>query len=315
VERAVRAHRADVVHAHNIHPLFGPRALAAARRAGARVVVHLHNYRMFCAIAIDFRDGAVCTRCRGRNTLPGVRLRCRGNLPEAAAYGAGLALHQPRLLASVERFVAPSAATAERLASQGLKRERIAVLHNFVGDGEFASAPPPERGRHALFAGRLVEEKGVDTAIEAAARAGVPLAVAGDGPDRKRLEHLARERGGAVSFLGRLGGAELRGARAGAAFAVVPSRWDEPCPYAVIEAMAAGLPVLASARGGLPEMVGAEHVLPDRGVERWAAAMDDLWHDDALRHRRGAEALERARGLFAEERFYSALMDVYEGRG
>ena len=57
--------------------------------AGARVVMHLHNYRLVCAIAIDYRDGEVCTRCRGRNTLPGVRLRCRGNLPEAVAYGAG----------------------------------------------------------------------------------------------------------------------------------------------------------------------------------------------------------------------------------
>jgi glycosyltransferase involved in cell wall biosynthesis len=314
VARAVRAHRAEVVHAHNIHPLFGPLALAAAKQAGARVVMHLHNYRLFCAIAIHYRDGAVCTRCRRRNTFPGVRLRCRGNLPEAAAYGAGLALHQPRLLASVDRFVAPSAAAAERLAVQGLERARIAVVHNFVGADEFAPAPSLKRGEHALFAGRLAEEKGVDTAIEAAARASVPLAVAGEGPDRERLERLARERGSAVSFLGRLEAAEMRRARARAAFVVMPSRWDEPCPYVVIEAMAAGLPVLASARGGLPEMVGAEHVLPDSDIERWAAAMRELWDDDALRQRRGAEALARASELFAEEHFYSALMDVYEGR-
>ena len=61
--------------------------------------------------------------------------------------------------------------------------------------------------------------------------------------------------------------------RAHAAFVVAPSRWDEPCPYSVIEALAAGLPVLASGRGGLPEMVGEEAVLPDRDVDAWAAAM------------------------------------------
>ncbi len=69
---------ARVVHAHNLHPSFGWRALAAARRPGARVVLHLHQYRLVCAIGVCFTRGAECTRCHGRNTLPGVRLNCRG---------------------------------------------------------------------------------------------------------------------------------------------------------------------------------------------------------------------------------------------
>src|SRR5687768_15139288 len=142
VEAAVRRLGADVVHAHNIHPLWGSRALAAARRAGAAVVMHLHNYRLFCAIGIGYRDGAVCTRCRGRNVLPGVRLRCRGNLPEAAAYGAGLWRQQPRITAAVGRFLAPSAFAADRLAELGLRRDQISVVHNFVRADEFAAAPP-----------------------------------------------------------------------------------------------------------------------------------------------------------------------------
>ncbi len=315
VERAARAHRADVVHAHNIHPLLGARALAAARRAGARVVMHLHNYRLVCAVATDYRDGAVCTRCRGRDTLPGVRLRCRGSLAEAAAYGAGLALQQRRIVRAVDRFVAPSAFAARRLSEQVLAETPVTVLHNFVAAHEFAQAPPAARGDHALFAGRLVEEKGADTAILAAAESGVPLAIAGSGPDAPRLERLARERGAPVTFLGRVAPHEMAGVRARAAFVVVPSRWDEPCPYAVIEAMAAGLPVLASARGGLPEMVGEQGVVAADHVSRWAAAMKTLWSDDAERGRRGAAALFRARDLFGEERFYSALMDVYEGEG
>ena len=70
-------------------PLIGPRGLAAARAAGARVVLHLHNVRLFCAIGVASRDGGPCFRCRGRLTLPGLVLNCRGSLPEAAAYAAG----------------------------------------------------------------------------------------------------------------------------------------------------------------------------------------------------------------------------------
>jgi glycosyltransferase involved in cell wall biosynthesis len=313
-ERAVRAHRADVVHAHNIHPLFGARSLAAARRAGARVVMHLHNYRIVCAIATDYRDGAVCTRCRGRNTFPGVRLRCRGNLPEAVAYGAGLARQQRAIVRAVDRFVAPSAFAARRLREQALGDAPMSVIHNFVGADEFAGTPPVARGGHALFAGRLVEEKGVDTAILAAARSGVPLAVAGAGPDLARLQKLARDHDARVTFLGRIPPEQMMSLRAHAAFVVAPSRWDEPCPYSVIEALAAGLPVLASGRGGHPELVGTDRVLPDRDVDAWAAAMRAMWDDDAARIHRSEEALARARELFGEERFYSALMDVYEDR-
>ena len=107
----------------------------------------------------------------------------------------------------------------------------------------------------------------------------------------------------------------MRAALSRAAFVVAPSRWDEPCPYSVIEAMAAGVPVLASARGGLPEMVGESSTLPDRDVRAWAQAMQELWTDSELRSARAADALTRARDLFGPERFYAALMDAYEAAG
>src|SRR5207244_5957370 len=96
VADAVRRTGARVVHAHNVNPAFGWRSLAAARQAGARVVLHLHNYRLVCAVGTCFTRGADCTRCHGRNTLPGVALRCRGPAAEAIVYGAALSLWQRR---------------------------------------------------------------------------------------------------------------------------------------------------------------------------------------------------------------------------
>src|SRR5687767_5067247 len=98
VAAAVRRAGAGVVHAHNVHPALGWRALAAARDAGARVVLHLHNYRLVCAVGTCFNArGEDCTRCHGLDTRPGVRLRCRGDAREAVAYAAALALWQRRL--------------------------------------------------------------------------------------------------------------------------------------------------------------------------------------------------------------------------
>ncbi|MEK6252709.1 MAG: glycosyltransferase family 4 protein [Actinomycetota bacterium] len=311
VSDAVREIGADVVHAHNTVPLLGPRALAAARAAGARVVMHLHNYRLVCAIGIAYRDGAPCTRCQGRNTWPGARLRCRGNVPEALTYAAGISLQQRRVLDAVDRFVLTSQGSERVLAELGLPLTDYDVIPNFLPDSAFAERSTADSGGYALYAGRLAEEKGVDTAIDAAKRAGVPLAIAGEGPDEPRLRRLAGEADADVRFLGQLDAAALAAAREGAAVAVVPSRWHEPHPYAVCESMAAGLPVLVSRIGGLPEIAGDDSTVPPGDAEAWENALRDLWSDPKLRRKRGEAALNRARERFAADGYYERLMACY----
>src|SRR5213083_1423092 len=79
IAAAVKRTGARIVHAHNLNPSLGARALHAAREAGARTVLHLHNYRLVCAVGTCFNSrGEDCVRCQGMRTLPGVRLNCRG---------------------------------------------------------------------------------------------------------------------------------------------------------------------------------------------------------------------------------------------
>ena len=190
---AAAALPADVVHVHNMLPSIGPRGLAAARSTGARVVLHLHNLRLFCAIGVASRDGGPCFRCRGRLTLPGLALNCRGSLPESAAYTTALALHQPAVLDAVDRFVAPSHWAAGQLARHGLPAERIDVLPHYLPAESFAPGSRAADGRYALVAARLSAEKGIDTAIRASAASGVPLVIAGEGPEAGALGELAAE--------------------------------------------------------------------------------------------------------------------------
>jgi glycosyltransferase involved in cell wall biosynthesis len=312
VADAVRRSGAEVVHAHNLHPLLGWRALAAAREAGARTILHLHNFRLFCAIAIAYRDGERCFRCHGVNTLPGLRLRCRGSVPEAAVYAAGLALQQGRLLEHADQLVAVSEATLGRLRSLGLPAAKSGALANFVLDDGFAPRSRAAEGTYALVTGRLVQEKGFDTAITAALGASVPLVIAGEGPDEARLRALAGASGATgIRFAGHVSPDELGRLRAGAAVVLAPSRWEEPCPYSVLDGLAAGVPVLASDRGGLPEIVGAEGVLPAEDTTTWTSALGELWGDPGLRATRGTASLERARRQHGEERFLGRLMEIY----
>lgn len=307
VGKAVRLHRADVVHAHNLHPLLGWRALAAARAAGARTVLHLHNHRLVCAIAVAYRDGAPCFLCHGRDTRPGLRHRCRGTLAESAVYAAGLARQQPRLLAHADALLAVSEALAAQLAGMGIARARTTVLPNAVR--AIAACSQAATGRYALAAGRLVEEKGFDVAVRAACTAGVPLRIAGTGPDEGRLRALAA--GADVTFLGQLAQGALARERRGAALLLAPSRSDDPCPMAVVEALADGLPVLGSARGGIPELVGEDAALPVDDADAWVAALRALWGDPARRAAAGEAALARARANHSPDAWYAGLRTIY----
>jgi glycosyltransferase involved in cell wall biosynthesis len=312
VAAAVRKLGADVVHVHNMLPLVGPRGLAAARDAGAAVVLHLHNVRLFCAIGVASRDGGPCFRCHGRLTLPGLALNCRGSLPEAAAYATALALHQPAVFRAVDRFLAPSRYAVGQLARLGVPGERLEPLPHYLPDEAFADRSRAADGAYALVAARLSVEKGIDTAIEAAARAGVPLYVAGEGPAFSELTAQARGLAASVEFLGRVNREELDRLLAGAAALVMPSRYHEFSPYATLEAMAAGVPVVASRLGGLPELIGEERCVPPNNAEALAGRLRELWGDPGLRRADGEALIARARERYGEERYTEELLGIYE---
>ncbi len=154
-------------------------------------------------------------------------------------------------------------------------------------------------------AGRLSPEKGFADAVVACARAGLPLVVAGQGPQEAALRELAA--GADVTFCGQVSREELTRLRRGAAVAVVPSRYAEILPLAALEAMAAGLPVVAARAGGLAEAVPAEGLYSPSDVAALGDRLTALWADaDA-----GERALEAARALTAAPVVASRLSDIY----
>jgi glycosyltransferase involved in cell wall biosynthesis len=328
VANAVSSAGARVVHAHNLQPSLGWRALAAAREAGARVVLHLHQYRLVCAIGVCFTRGAECTRCHGRNTLPGVRLNCRASVPEAGAYATSLALWQRRIVEQADAFVVPSVFARERLRALGapLPWDRVhvvappvrALAHGAQSVGPHAEGDAGE-GSYALVVSRLAPEKGVDVAIDACRLAGMQLVIAGDGPQRAELEaqaraHLAPPGAAgparrAVMFAGRVDDGELARLRAGASIALVPSRSAETFGLAAAEAMAAGLPVAASRAGALGELLDDDDLVAPGDAQALAQSIVALAGDRA----RGARNVERVRAVCAPAVVADALARVYDG--
>ncbi|HEU4421823.1 MAG TPA: glycosyltransferase [Pilimelia sp.] len=249
-------HRPDVLHLHNPYPLLSPWVVRTAHRHGVPVVQTVHNYRQVCSPGLYFRDGHICTDCRGRAIgLPAVVHRCyRGSRAQSAVMAVTLAAHRPTWR-SVDRYIALTDAIAEHLRDYGIPADRIVVKPNSV----------PDPGRHAepgegfLFLGRLSPEKGLGLLLEAWRRhpdgSLGPLRIAGDGEQRGLAEEAAAARGD-VTYLGSLDRAEVVVALRSAAVVVAASTWHDVLPTVVIEALANARPVLGTALGGIPYLVG-----------------------------------------------------------
>lgn len=272
-----RALRPQVVHAHNWIVASCPRDVP--------LVLTAHDYAWICPKRNRLRpDGSTCTR-------PGL-LRC---VPCAAgqygaAKGAALSLLTPagRWAVRPDRQLAVSQAVADALAPWA--RRPVTVVPNFVSDGFAAGATEPVPGLpaapFALFAGAALPHKGIDTLLEAwAGEPPCPLVVAALKPGTRHwppgVQVVTLDRG------------QMAAACRQAAVVVVPSRWADPCPTVALEALAAGTPVIASAVGGLTEIVvdgGNGMLVPPGDATALRTAVAALVGDPGRRRAMAAEA-------------------------
>lgn len=301
VRRLVAEHKPDVAHVHNTWFSLTPAVITALHRAGVPVVATLHNYRLLCANALLYRDGHPCTDCVGRAPWPGVVHRCyRSSAVASTAVAATIAMNRRRWVHDVDVFLALSGFARDLFVTGGLPADKIVVKSNAVPDPGPRGSPPSQSDT-VLFVGRLAVEKGVATLLDAwrawRGDRSMELHIVGEGPLAAQLRAQADD---SVRFLGYCQPAEVMSAMHTARALVFPSVSYEGPALTMMEAFSAGLPVLASATAGNPEILqkpGQRGWLATPGEpSSWVAALDVLDDDAALdRAGRGARALYEER--------------------
>ncbi|TXN71600.1 glycosyltransferase family 4 protein [Methylobacterium sp. WL6] len=309
VLEAVRDFRPDVVHVHNTFPLVSPAVHAAVRAVGPATVQTLHNYRIVCAGALLLRDGRPCEDCIAGTPYAAAVHGCyRGSRIGSLAVAHMIAHHRRvgTWKHDVDAFIALTGFARDRFARAGVPAERIFVKPNGLADPGPVFDGPRQR---LLYAGRLSPEKGLSVLAQAAAQAGLLVDVAGDGPMRSEVAA-----GPWLVPHGALAPAETQAAIARARALVVPSLWYEGLPMVIIEAFAAGTPVIASRIGSLAELVedGVTGLLvePDDPGDL-ARALRRISGDPAEARRMGRAGRAVYEQRWAEPITTKALISVY----
>jgi glycosyltransferase involved in cell wall biosynthesis len=296
--RSFQADPPDIVHGH--FWMSGRAALAAARPLGIPVVQTFHAL------------GVVKRRHQGtRDTSPPTRLREEATVAKEA-----------------DLIIATCSDEVFELVRMGVNLRGITVvpcgvdLDLFRPNGPVAPRPPV--GFRLLVVSRLVERKGIGNVItamtslpdaELVVAGGPPAAELAGDPQARRLAALAERLGvaGRVRFVGRVGRSDLP-ALYRSADLVVNVPWYEPFGIVPLEAMACGVPVVASAVGGLVDSVVDDvtgvHV-PPRRPGLVASAIAELMDDPERRAALGAAGARRARRRYGWDRIARSTLEVY----
>lgn len=267
--------RPDVVHLNNVHRQITLSILDAPylRENKVPVFYTAHDYVTVCPgyLMLD-GGGRVCDACLEDGRYRHCIERCcvKGSRAKSALAAMEASFNRAhKSNRRIDRVIAPSRFMCSKLIEGGWPEDKVVFLQNFADDAILdraanAGADATDRENpYLLFFGRLSVEKGVDTLLRAfdAALPSLPqdmrLVVVGDGPDAADFKALASSLGCAsrIEFAGYQTGGALQAYVERASLAIASSRWRENMPYSIVEAFAAGTPVVGTDIGGIPELV------------------------------------------------------------
>jgi glycosyltransferase involved in cell wall biosynthesis len=316
IEEALQKHRPDLVHVHNFFPTLSPSIFIACSEAEIPAVHTLHNYRIQCAANSLYRDGQVCEECVSKRSFwPGVQHACyRSSRVGSAVVGFTMAIHGQigTWSSRISAYIALTKFAAEKLGRFRIPPEKIFVKPNFTIDRGTGAGD----GNYALFAGRLTQEKGLQTILDADAAGALcmDVVVLGDGPMRPALDQAAARIGSRLKVKGFVAQAEMFTWMNAAKALLMPSLWYEGDPMVVIEAFSLGLPVIASDTGNTAATVSAEGagiVYTPGNAGELAVALQQIADDPpgTRRMRQGARNYYLA--AHTPEKNYERLMEIY----
>ena len=271
-EALLEEFRPDVIHLNLVHRQLTFSILDAPylRKHPVPVVYTAHDYIPVCPNC-TMLDGAgeVCDACLDGRFRHCFERHCvKGSRAKSALAAAEAAfLRRHGSYRRIDRIIAPSEFMRSKLLEGGFPTEQVVCMHNFAKDEVLARARMKEdrtdrEHPYLLFFGRLSREKGVDVLVEAFLSVadripGWRLVIAGEGPEQGAIEaQLAgHPDGGRVELVGFKQSPALSAYVERASLAIASSRGRENMPFSIVEAFAAGTPVVGTRIGGIPELV------------------------------------------------------------
>lgn len=316
-ENLIKQFSPDVVHLHNIHSYISPIVAEIAKERGCRVVWTLHDYKLGCPSYSCLSGGKPCELCF-TDKANVIKKRCmKGSLPASImAYIEAEIWNIKRLCRATDTFICPSRFMSQAMQRAGIPSNKLEVLNNFIDNAVSSKhsqnvSTKESRANYYCYVGRISEEKGIETLLQAASALPYQLKVAGTGPKYEQLKNKYTQSN--IEFLGQLGRAETMILLSKARFSVLPSEWYENNPLGIIESLSLGTPVVGAEIGGIPELINETNgkLFKPFDTENLRQAITETYKNEQYNYTIIADDAQKR---YSPENYYNRLIEIYNNK-
>jgi glycosyltransferase involved in cell wall biosynthesis len=316
MKRLLSDHSPDLAHFHIFQHQISPSIFSPLQKKKIPIILTLHDLKPICPNYKMYVNNHVCEECKGRKFYHCFKNRCtKGSTLGSLINTIEMYFHYAmKYYQNVDKYIAVSQFYQNKMIEFGFPKEKIAYLPNYIDVSDYD--PHVAEQGYMLYFGRLSEEKGITVLFDAAVKLlDVPFYIVGTGPLEEELKCKAQEKGLTnVQFLGFKMGNELRTLLTESTCVIVPSEWYENCPMTVLEAFAAGKPVIGSDIGGIPELINEEvdgFIFPPGDVNELSKKIQWMWFHRNKAKEMGLQGRKKVEEKFNAEVHYNGLMTIY----
>lgn len=322
MHKKIEKYRPHRIHVHNFFPLLSPSIFRACSEKSIPVTLTLHNFRLTCANGLLLRNDKPCEICIKGSAYSAVLYKCyRGSL-----FGSLAVARMIENLRSdsewhkgIDSIITLNDFSYKKMIEAGLPLGKLMVVPNFIPNAriqKYATGPRKKnQSARILFVGRLSEEKGIRTLLDAAKKSSYQFRIIGGGPCSDDVSKAAKENPSSVEYLGSQPASVVMDEIVQADVLLVPSLWYENLPTVIIEAFACGTPVLVAGHGGMASMVqdGAtgRHFQPG-DVRDLLLKLHEMLSDSTRWEQMSKKSKQEFSEKYSEELHYDQLLKVYK---
>ena len=323
MEEALDDFKPDVVHLNNFQRQLSASIIEPCVERNIPIVFTAHDVQAICpAITMMDSDKNPCELCLKGKYMNCFKKKCIKNSTLKSLLGAieGNYYRKHKIYTDkIKYIITPSEFYRDKFIEDGVNQNRIKALHNSIEMKDYDIETKDEG--YALYFGRLSREKGIINLINAFSKLneGI-LYIAGEGPEKETIETIIKDRKleKKVKLLGFLNKEKMIETMRNCKFVVVPSTCNENCPYSILESMAIGKPIIASNRGGIPELINDNEngfIYHYDNIDELSSKMKQLFDNKELVEKFSKESKKLAKERYSNNKYYEDIINIYKKVG
>ncbi|MFY0608239.1 MAG: glycosyltransferase [Cyclobacteriaceae bacterium] len=319
LSKLIEKEQPDIAHIHIFFGELSLSVLSTLKRYHIPIVMTLHDFKLLCPIhSLYDQENHICERCSNGRYYHAIKKKCNKKTLSLSTISA-LESYVRDIFIPYESYINHFIAVSEFTFNKHLQfktklTDKISILHNFTKQNNASYANL--KSDYFIYFGRLSREKGLNNLIQAFAKfPSISLYIVGEGPEESKLKQHAKFLNiQNVTFLGYKNDPELEKLIGNARFSIFPSESYESFGLGIVESFTLGTPVLASAIGGMKELIKNDITgflfEPSNPVQLQfaiskASSITEVHYENMVRE------AQQISGKFSKENHYKQLISLY----